>query len=334
MINPDEETTAGLSVDEPTLRHSSASSSVLEQSARTDIVREDESEVPIEQLGQWHLVWIRFRRHKVAMIGAAIFLCIVALAVIGPYISPETYYNYNYLAINLPPQWDWRYLMGSDAFGHSVLMYILLGARASLVIGIAAALFSSILGIMMGSVAGYYGGWIDSVVMRITDVFLTIPFLPLLILLSYYLSGGNVIFIIFIFAVTGWPGAARLIRSYYLTFREQEFAHAARAVGVSDARVIFRHLLPNALSPIIVTFTLNVAAYITLEAAIDFLGVGLKPPAISWGVALANAQNYLIQGNWWWALFPGVFLVITVLSVNFLGDGLRDALDVRAKTSE
>ncbi len=334
MINPEEETTAGLSVDEPVPIAPSDSSSVLDTRAVTTAVRDDETEVPIEQLGQWHLVWIRFRRHKVALVGSAVFLCIVVMAIIGPYISPETYYGYNYLAINMPPQWSWHYLFGSDAFGHSVMMYILIGARASLTIGICAALFSSILGIIMGSVAGYYGHWIDSVVMRLTDVFLTIPFLPLLILLSYYLSGGNVYFIIFIFAVTGWPAAARLIRSYYLTFREQEFAHAARAVGVSDARVIFRHLLPNALSPIIVTFTLNVAAFITLEAAIDFLGVGLKPPSISWGTALANAQNYLILGNWWWALFPGIFLVITVLSVNFIGDGLRDALDVRAKVNE
>jgi len=167
--------------------------------------------------------------------------------------------------------------------------------------------------------------------MRVTDVFLTLPGLPLLILLSFYLSKGSALVLIFLFSVLSWPGTARLVRSYYLTYRNQEFTEAARAVGVSDSRIIFRHILPNAMSPIIVSTTLLVANFIGSEAAIDFLGVGIRPPTTSWGLALANSQAYFGEGNWWWAFFPGMFLLITTLAINFLGDGLRDALDVRAR---
>jgi peptide/nickel transport system permease protein len=183
----------------------------------------------------------------------------------------------------------------------------------------------------LGATAGYFGGAADSIIMRITDVFLTIPIIPLLLMLSLYLSKGSWFYIVLIFGVTSWPVIARLIRSYYLTFRSQEFTQAARAVGVSDTRIIFRHILPNALSPVIVSATLLVATFIVAEAAIDFLGVGIRPPTVSWGLALTNAQDYFGVGNWWWAFFPGMFILITVLSINFLGDGLRDALDVRAR---
>jgi ABC-type dipeptide/oligopeptide/nickel transport system permease subunit len=150
-------------------------------------------------------------------------------------------------------------------------------------------------------------------------------------MLSLYLSKGSWTVIVAIFAVTSWPFVARLIRAYYLTFRTQEFTQAARAVGVSDVRIMFRHILPNALSPVIVSATLLVAIFIVAEASIDFLGVGIKPPTTSWGFALTNAQDYFGVGNWWWAFFPGLFILITVLSINFLGDGMRDALDVRAR---
>jgi ABC-type dipeptide/oligopeptide/nickel transport system permease subunit len=138
-------------------------------------------------------------------------------------------------------------------------------------------------------------------------------------------------FIIAIFAFVSWPGVARLVRSYYLSFRSQEFVEAARAVGVSDVRIIFRHILPNAMSVVIVATTLNVANFIIVEAVVDFLGVGIHLPQVSWGLALASSQDYIMQGNWWWVLFPGLALLITVLAANFLGDGLRDALDVRAR---
>jgi peptide/nickel transport system permease protein len=190
---------------------------------------------------------------------------------------------------------------------------------------------TSVLGIVLGATAGYFGGWTDAIIMRITDVFLTIPQLPLLLMLSLYLSKGSWVYVVLIFGITTWPIIARLIRAYYLTYRDQEFTQAARAIGVSDVRIIFRHILPNALSPVIVSATLLVAGFIVAEAAIDYLGVGIRPPTVSWGLSLSNAQDYFGVGNWWWAFFPGLFILLTVLSINFLGDGLRDALDVRAR---
>jgi len=296
-----------------------------------------DSEGSIVQLGQGQLIWRRFRRHKLAMIGAVTLALLCLMAIFAPLISPEDFLNWDYLALNLHPRlafpWDadWKYLLGTDAQGHALLMWIAYGARVSLAVGLISAVITMFISIVVGGTAGYFGGWVDTVVMRITDVFLTLPFLPLLILLSYYLSSGNMWLIILIFGILSWPGTARLVRGYYLTFRAQEFTEAARAVGVSDTRIIFRHILPNAMSPIIVATTLAVAGFIVAEAAIDFLGVGIKPPATSWGLALANSQAYFGVGNWWWAFFPGMFLLITTLALNFLGDGLRDALDVRAR---
>lgn len=296
------------------------------------------TEVSVTQLGQGELIWRRFRKHKLAMIGSVVMGLLVLMAVFAPVISPESFLgNWNYFAQNYPPRFalpgshGWEYVMGSDAQGHSILMWVTWGARVSLAVGIFSAILTSIIGIVVGGTAGYFGGWTDAVLMRVTDVFLTIPTLPLLILLAFYLGKGSWIIIVLIFALTGWTGVARLIRSYYLTFRNQEFTEAARAVGVSDSRIIFRHILPNALSPVIVSATLLVAGFIIGEAAIDFLGVGIRTPDVSWGLSLSNAESYLGVGNWWWALFPGLFILIAVLSINFMGDGLRDALDVRSR---
>lgn len=289
-----------------------------------------------EQLGQGELVWIRFRRHPLALIGAVTIALLVLMAVLAPLISPETPDHWNYLADNLPPRFawpwqsDWRYIMGTDSTGHSLLMWIAYGARVSLAVGVFAALLTITLGIIIGGVAGYFGGWIDTILMRSADIVLTLPFLPLILLLSYLITGGSWALIVVLFSLFGWPSDARLVRSYYLSFTRQEFTEAARAVGVSDVRIMFRHILPNVLSPIIVSATLDVASYIVSESAIDFLGFGIKSPTVSWGLALSNAEDYFIVGNWWWAAFPGLFILITVLAVNFLGDGLRDALDVRA----
>lgn len=328
MIDPEHELQGAPSQDEP-VPIAGPSSAALRKLQDT--------EVPIVQLGQFQLIWRRFRRHKLAMIGAVTLVLLALLAIFAPIISPESYLNWNYLALNYPPRWtfpgasDWAYIMGTDAQGHSMLMWIAYGARVSLTVGLVSAFFTMTIAIIVGATAGYFGGGIDAVVMRITDVFLTLPGLPLLILLSFYLSKGSAVVIIFLFAVLSWPGAARLVRGYYLTYRNQEFTEAARAVGVSDSRIIFRHILPNAVSPIIVATTLSVAGFIGAEAAIDYLGVGIRPPTTSWGLALANSQAYFGEGNWWWAFFPGMFLLLTTLAINFLGDGLRDALDVRSR---
>jgi peptide/nickel transport system permease protein len=328
VLDPQHEEQAVLTEDVPT---PVAGASAAATQLMTD------TEVAVQQLGQTELIWRRFRRHKLAMFGGVTLVLLGLMAILAPLISPEDYLHWNYLVSNVEPRLtfpgakDWVYLMGSDVQGHSLLMWITYGARVSLSVGILSALLTSAIGVVVGGTAGYFGGWVDSIVMRLTDVVLTLPFLPLIILLSYYLAGGSMWVIVLLFALTGWPSVARLVRSYYLTFRQQEFTQAARAIGVSDTRIIFRHILPNALSPVIVVTTLLVAGYIVGEAAIDFLGVGIKAPTVSWGLSLANSEDYFGAGNWWWAFFPGIFILLTVLSINFLGDGLRDALDVRAK---
>lgn len=330
MYSPQEEETVVLSGEQPTPLGAPYTATQL-------TTQTTDTEVAIKQLGQFELVWRRFRRHRLAMIGAATLFLLVLMAVFAPLISPETFLNWNYLVSNIQPRLtypgaaDWRYIMGSDVQGHSLLMWITYGARVSLAVGLFSALLATGIGVILGGTSGYFGGWVDSIIMRITDVFFTLPFLPLIIMLSYYLGGGSWILVVLIFGFIGWPGSCRQVRAYYLSYRQQEFTEAARAVGVSDSRIIFRHILPNVLGPVIVLATLAVAAYIVSEAAIDYLGVGVKPPTVSWGLALANSEAYFGAGNWWWTFFPGMFILITVLSINFLGDGLRDALDVRSR---
>lgn len=293
-------------------------------------------EITTRQLSQMQLTWLRFKRHKPAMAGAVVMIVMIALAALAPFITPESPYNqFSFDATNqdLTPRLSpgWWFLFGTDTFGHTILSQIVWGARVSLAVGFIASFGASFIGMFVGAVAGYYGGWLDTIMMRVTDVFLTLPFLPMLIVAAAIWGQGHLFVIIAIFIIFSWPGVARLARSSYLSLRSQEFAEAARAAGVGDARIIFRHLLPNALRPIIVTTTLSIASFIVTEAAIDFLGAGVKYPDASWGNILANAQSAFGNGNWWWPTFPGIFLVLTVLSVNFLGDGLGDALDVRSR---
>lgn len=323
MQEPDLEVTGGLS-DQAPFPMSAAHADAV-------ILQQTEDQIVTEPVGQWALVWRRFIRHRIALVGAAVFFLLILMAIFGPLLSPESPLGFNYFAGNKSPELNWHYLMGTDAQGHAIIMYILYGARISLEVGVFATLLTSIIGVLVGSTAGFFGGLTDSVMMRVTDIFLTLPFLPLLILLSSYTGGGNITFVILILGVLSWSPTARLVRSYFLSLRGQEFVQAARALGVSSPRIMFRHMLPNALSVVIVSATLNVAGFIVAEAAIDFLGVGIHSPQVSWGLALSNSEDYIAQGNWWWPLFPGLALLITVLSVNFLGDGLRDALDVRAK---
>jgi peptide/nickel transport system permease protein len=299
-----------------------------------EIAEEDEYAVAVEQLTQFEMIWRRFRHHRLALVALVVFVLLILMAIIAPLITRMGPTDFNPAVGDVPPSFANfpNLIMGTDTLGHSIWSDVAYGARVSLTIGVVAALGASLIGTIVGAVSGYYGGWVDMVLMRLTDVVLSIPFLPLLITLSAFFIHGNVWFIIVIFVVLTWPQPARLVRSYYLTFREQEFTEAAKAAGIPDARIIFRHILPNALSPIIVITTLNVASFIVLEATVDFLGLGVTfPPTATWGNILDNAQNELLAGNWWWATFPGLFLLLTVLTINFVGDGLRDALDVRMK---
>ncbi len=296
--------------------------------------------IATRQLSQLQLALLRLRRHRLAMIGIGILLFMLLLAIFAPFIAPENIYdttsNDIFNATDKAPTLGGglRYLFGADFIGRSVSSQIIWGTRYTLLISFTSAIVSTLIGLFVGGISGYYGRWVDSLLMRVTDVFLTLPGLPVLLVAAGILGGGTttVGLVIGVFTFLGWAFIARLVRSSFLSLRNMEFAEAARAVGVSDLRIIFRHLLPNALRPVLVATTLAVAANISFESAIDFLGYGLQYPSTSWGTVLAFASQEQFK-VWWVTVFPGVFLVLTIVAVNFLGDGLSDALDVRSKSA-
>lgn len=284
--------------------------------------------------------WTRLRRHKLAIAGL-IVLCLMVLAAafakqLAPF-DPNAIDNVHWQGMPLPPCFQdaaqcGGHTLGTDEVGRDLLSRLLFGARISLTVGLFAVIMEVLIGATLGAIAGYYGGWLDYALMRVTDVFLSIPLLPLLLVLTGIvaassskaaLSFGVIVPII---GILSWPPVARLVRASFLSLREREFAEAARAVGNNDGRIIFRHLLPNAVAPIVVQATLDVANVIILESTLSFLGFGIQPPTASWGNMLANAQSNL-QSAWWAAVFPGLCILITVLAINYIGDGLRDALD-------
>jgi peptide/nickel transport system permease protein len=291
-------------------------------------------EIGLVSLSQWQLAWRKFRKHRMAMIGLSILLLLVIVAVVGPFLMP---FNFNTV-----PQPDVINSAGrgpslAHPFGETgglqrdVLQLVVNGARTSLLVGFVSMFIGVFLGTAVGSVAGYFGGRVDNILMRIVDVMLSLPLLFLILVASRFFGNGNVLLIVAIFGLFSWMGVSRLVRSLFLSLREQEFVEAARAVGVGDRRIIFRHILPNAISPIVVVASLIVAGNIISEAFVSFLGFGINPTTPTWGNILTAAQTYIQRGNWWWPAFPGLAIVVTVIAVNFVGDGLRDALDPRSK---
>ena len=274
-------------------------------------------------LSQRTLVWRRFRRHKLA-IASLVLLLLIGLAVaLAPVIAPYGYSEQHLDQILQGP--SSRHWLGTDHLGRDELTRLLYGGRVSLLIGLGVAFVSAVVGTLAGAAAGFYGGIIDNAVMRVTDLFLSIPLLVLLIIASRA-TGGHILDIVLVVSLALWMFLARIVRGLFLSLREKEFVEAARALGASNARIIFRHMLPNALGVIIVNVTLTVAVAILTESLLSFLGFGLQPPTPSWGNMLEDGRNQMTIAGWlvW---FPGLAILITVLCVNFLGDGLRDALD-------
>ncbi len=291
-------------------------------------------EVALESLNQWQLAWRKFRHHRLALIGLGILAFFTVVAIVGPIIWP-----FDFNSIPQPDQIVYQGRPPSIAhpFGETgglqrdVLNLVINGARTSLFIGFSSMMLGVLIGTIVGSIAGFLGGVLDNVLMRTVDVFLSIPLLFLILVASRFFGNGNVMLIVVIFAFFSWMGISRLVRSLFLSIREREFVEAARAVGVTDRRIIFRHILPNAISPIVVSASLIVAANIILEAFVSFLGFGVNPIYPTWGNILSNALTFIPLGNWWWPFFPGLMIILTVLAVNFVGDGLRDALDPRTR---
>jgi len=276
-------------------------------------------------------VWKRFRRHPGAMIGS-IVLIILVLAVLMGSFSPYSSVNSSVLERLQPP--SWHHPMGTDALGRDLLTRILYGGRISLAVGLMVVFITIVIGVTVGAVAGYAGGWIDNVLMRITDAALTLPSLLVLILISSILreiempffTQNNVVTIAVVIGLLSWMTFARLVRAAFLTLREMDYVTAARGLGASHLRVVLAHILPNAIGPIIVESTLQLGYAIIEESGLSFLGFGIQQPTPSWGNLLSNAQENFVRYPWL-AIFPGVMIFLAIISVNYIGDGLRDAFD-------
>ncbi len=272
------------------------------------------------------VLWQRLRRNRMAMAGAAIVLSMFILAMLAPIVGRDPG------AIDIANRLQapgFEFPLGTDDLGRDVLVRILYGARISLLVGFVAVGIATFIGILLGALAGYYGRWIDSLIMRFVDIMLCFPafFLILAVIAFLEPSIWNIMIII---GLTSWMGVARLVRAEFLSLRERDFVLAAQAIGAQDARIIFRHILPNAISPILVSATLGIAGAILTESALSFLGIGVQPPTPSWGNMLIAGKQTLGTA-WWLSVFPGVAILITVLGYNLLGEGIRDAMDPRIK---
>ena len=302
-----------------------------------------DSEVALKSLSQWQLAARRFRRHRMAMVGVGIFVFMILVIIVIPIFQPYVFQNIpgSMRPGGMPPGEVQRLvggefrtelsIFGTTGEGRDVFNLVVNGGRISFSVGLFSMLIAGFVGVIVGSIAGFFGGWVDNVLMRIVDVFFAIPFLFVILVAARFFGRGDVLSLVLIIGLLSWPLIARLVRASFLSLREADFVDAARAVGVGNLRIAFRHILPNALSPVIVAMTLLMANAIVLEAFVSFLGFGIRDTEISWGNALANAQEGIRFGNWWWAFFPGMAIALTVLSINFMGDGLRDALDPRSR---
>jgi len=272
------------------------------------------------------VLWQRLRRNRMAMAGAVIVLVMFVLAAAAPLLGRDPG------AIDIAQRLlapGWRHPLGTDDLGRDVLTRILYGARISLLVGFVAVGIATGIGILLGAVAGYYGRWVDALLMRFVDIMLCFPTFFLILAVIAFLD-PSIWNIMIIIGLTGWMGVARLVRAEFLSLRERDFVLAARAVGADDARIIFRHILPNALSPVLVSVTLGVAGAILTESALSFLGIGVQPPTPSWGNMLITGKQTLGTA-WWMSVFPGLAILVTVLGYNLLGEGIRDALDPRLR---
>ncbi len=309
-------------------------------SPRVPRLVQDEIESPPLSLGK--LTWLRFRRHKMAMFGAVVLVFLFLYSFGGALFVSESYANHNDTPNKLQAP-SAVHVFGTDATGRDILARTIYGGQISLLIGLTAVIIETLAGVLIGALAGYYGGWIDAVLMRITEAMLNIPEIFLLIVMAKEFSGkipvvnifgrefsGSVIVIVVIIGLTSWMYLARIVRAEFLSLKENDFVLAARSTGTSNSGIIFRHIIPNSIAPIIVSATLGVANAILAEAYISFLGLGVQAPTATWGNMLDSANKYIDTAPWLW-FFPGILILLTVLSINFLGDGLRDALDPHSR---
>jgi peptide/nickel transport system permease protein len=282
------------------------------------------TELTRKRRSQGRIIFDRFVRNKAAVIGFVVLALLVLAAIFAPFIA-----HHDPNAYNIPLQEgqpSLAYLLGNDDLGRDELARMLYGARVSLLVGVTAMVVQLVIGVTLGAAAGFFGGWVDNALMRITDAFLAIPFLIALFVFGTLFSDGSVKAIVLLIAIFSWPNAARIVRGEFLSLKEREFLLASRTLGAGNLRLMFRHILPNAIGPITVTATLAVGANIIAESILSFFGFGLQPPTSSWGTMLNDSQSFIATDPLLvWA--PGLAILITVLCFNLIGDGLRDALD-------
>ena len=298
-----------------------------------------ESLETINPLSPSQLVWRRFRKHRMALVGAVGVILLAAFIIAGSVIVPEAAANQGDLNQRmLGPAVN--HLFGTDSNGRNVFNRIIYGGQISLVIGVLAVTLEVTIGTLLGGVAAYYGGWVDAIIMRFTEAMLSIPSLFLLIVLAKFLGhdiptliifgrsfSGSVGIVIVVIGLTSWMYLARIVRSNMLSLREMEYITASKSLGASNSRIFFSHLVPNTLGIIVVSATLGLASAILTEAYVSFLGLGVQAPTATWGNMIGDAQSFMAQGAWWLWVFPSLFIVAVILSVNLMGDGLRDAFD-------
>lgn len=282
-----------------------------------------------EIISPFKLIFRRFRRNKLAVVALLVLLILVILAAFAPLFTPYGRDDIDFTDTKQPP--SSKHIFGTDELGRDIYTRLLYGGRISLSVGIVAVIIEIFIGVLLGGISGYYGGKVDSIIMRFTDIFMCFPFLIIAITVVAIL-GPSIYNVMLVIGLLGWTGIARIVRGQILSLREQEFMEAAEALGLSDARKIIRHLLPNTMASIIVYSTISIASAILTEAALSFLGLGVSPPTPSWGNMLESAKKlYVIKNQWWFWIPPGLAIFITVMSLNILGDGLRDALDPKLK---
>lgn len=279
-------------------------------------------------ISYWADVWRRLRMNKLAMVGLVVIILLVLMAIIGPMISGYTYYKQDFTAKNLQPSAE--HWFGTDSSGRDMFTRIWFGARISLFIGVAAAFIDFVVGVIYGGISGLKGGRVDNIMMRIAEVLYGIPYLLMVILLMVVMGPG-LLTIIIAMTITGWIPMARLVRGQVLQLKEQEYVHAATALGADTKWILLKHIIPNTMGPILVNVTLTVPTAIFAEATLSFLGLGIPAPRASWGTMANDALVSLLIGNVYQLFIPGFFISLTMFAFNVLGDGMRDALDPRMR---
>jgi peptide/nickel transport system permease protein len=276
------------------------------------------------------LFWRRFKKNRLAVGGGILVIALFLIAVFAPAISPFNPDSIDRKHILVPP--DTSHPFGTDDLGRDVLSRMIFGSRISLAVGFVAVGISTLIGMVLGALSGYYGGWLDRIIMRFIDIMLSIPTFFLILAVIAFI-GPSIWNIMVIIGLTSWMGVARLVRAEFLSLKEREFVLAARAIGAGDFRIIFRHIMINSMAPVLISAILGVAGAVLVESALSFLGIGVQPPTPSWGNILSLGKDN-IEIAWWLSVFPGLAILVTVLGYNLLGEGIRDSIDPRLWESE